>query len=668
MIDSEIEIKLLDYPENVRTRSGMYVGGLEDSSVIFREIIDNAFDESYSCSFCNQIFIDQNYNGYHLVMDNGRGLPIIMSPDKPEQTMADLAVSCLHSGSKFDSSDSSRVGQNGVGSAVCNALSESFIVLSKITQENFDKSIPPVYELWNSMGPRSKKELYYIVAYEKGYKVYEGAHRKKDIEDMIFSAGCPKGYSELPNGYSTIILFKPDSTLFESTKSKVPTRNIQYFLLIQEKFYKRKVNVVVNGESLVGTFQPYQYEVLRTITPADTSKNKFVSMYLTFEVDPGLSGRVTEGSVGGLVTDSGHHIQIAECCYEEALRSEFKIKHKCIFNGLRMCVVVLASETIFDSQTKTRLKSITKVKVADFGAIVRDIIKIFRANPEYWAEHVEKLNYLAESMKSLSAVEKAEKLKTGNSVSASYKLKNEFKDKFIDATAGIDERWKCELFVCEGDSPGGSLTNGRHSPKYHAVLPLKGRVLNTAGMDEERMLENKELYTLFKCLGCGISLNSEVSNASTREEAMEILKRICRYGKIVISTDADEDGSIIAAQVLYSIQRYAPFLIDLGYVYLSDSPIFSQNGKYFYPTDPIDSKTGFPVGLDPRKFFKRYKGLGSLDPEDVYDVFYNPSTRHFYQVTLEGIDYAVSLVEELQTRKDLLTAKGILGNPYGLFD
>ena len=88
----------------------------------------------------------------------------------------------------------------------------------------------------------------------------------------------------------------------------------------------------------------------------------------------------------------------------------------------------------------------------------------------------------------------------------------------------------------------------------------------------------------------------------------------------------------------------------------------------FYPTDPIDSKTGFPVGLDPRKFFKRYKGLGSLDPEDVYDVFYNPSTRHFYQVTLEGIDYAVSLVEELQTRKDLLTAKGILGNPYGLFD
>lgn len=536
-MNEEISIKLLDYPENVRTRSGMYVGGLEDSSVIFREIIDNAFDESYAWPKCNKIFIDQNYNGYHLVMDNGRGLPIMMSPDKPDQTMADLAVSCLHSGSKFEETDASRVGQNGVGSAVCNALSESFVVLSRITEDNFNRSIPAVYDLWVNSGPKSKKNLYYVVAYERGYKVYEGAHKKKDIEKMVFGPSCPKGYTELPEDYSTIILFKPDSELFESVKSEVPERNIQYFLLIQEKFNKRKVNVVVNGESMVGKFVPAQFEILKTITPADTSKNKTVSMYLTFDVDPSLESRRTEGSVGGLVTNTGQHIQYAEKCFEDALREEFKIRHRCVLNGLQMCVVVLASEVIFDSQTKTRLKSISKVKATDFKPITREIQKIFREFPEYWAQHVEKLNVLADSMRSLSAVEKAEKLISGTSASSSYKLRSELQGKFVDATAGQDERYKCELFIVEGDSAGGSLIGGRKGPKYHAVLPLRGRVVNTEGMNEDKMLENKEMYTLFRAAGLGLDCSNVMKDARTPEEALEILRTNTRYGKIIISTD-----------------------------------------------------------------------------------------------------------------------------------
>lgn len=537
MFEEEINIEVKDFPENVRTRPGMYVGGVDDPSVIFREIIDNAFDESYAYSKCNQIFIDQDYNGYHVVMDNGRGLPIIMSPDKPDQTMADVAVSYLHSGSKFTAAMASRVGQNGVGSAACNALSESFIVLSIITETNFDKSIPDVYNLWCNSGPRSKKDLYYIVAYEKGYKVYEGAHRLKDAEKMIFEKSCPRGYTSLPTGYSTVVLFKPDSELFTTTKSKVPVKNIQYFLLIQEKFYKRKVNVTVNGESMAGTFTPYQYEIIKTITPADQSKNPTVSMYITFEVDPELGSRVTEGSVGGLVTDTGQHIQFAEYCYEEALRNEYKIKHRCIFNGLKMCVVILATEVVFDSQTKTRLKSISKVKASDFGAIIKELQKIFRTYPEYWEQHVDRLNFLADSMRSLSAAEKAEKLISGTGTSASYKLKSELQGKFVDATAGQSERFECELFVVEGDSAGGSLVSGRKGPKYHAVLPLRGRVVNTDGMNEDKMLENKEMYTLFRAAGLGLDVSNVMSMATTPEEAIELLRNNARYGKIIISTD-----------------------------------------------------------------------------------------------------------------------------------
>lgn len=667
MIEEEINIVTLDYPENVRTRSGMYVGGLEDSSVIFREIIDNAFDESYASPSCNQIFIDQNYNGYHLVMDNGRGLPIVMSPDKPDQTMADLAVSCLHSGSKFGSTEASRVGQNGVGSAVCNALSESFVVMSRITESNYDRSIKAVYDLWTSAGPRSKKDLYYVVAYEKGYKVYEGAHKKVEIEKMVFGPSCPKGYVELPSGYSTIIMFKPDSELFETTKSKVPLRNIQYFLLIQEKFYRRKVNVVVNGESMVGTFNPYQFEILKTIIPADTSKNKSVSMYLTFEVDPELGARATEGSVGGLVTDTGQHIQFAEYCYEEAIRNEFKIKHKCVLNGLKMCVVLLAEEVIFDSQTKTRLKSIAKVRATDFTAITKEIQKIFRSFPEYWCQHVDRLNFLADSMRSLTAIEKAEKLISGTGTSASYKLKAELQGKFVDATAGQGERFDCELFIVEGDSAGGSLVKGRKSSKYHAVLPLRGRVVNTEGMNEDKMLENKEMYTLFRAAGLGLDVSNVMSTAKTADEAIELLRMNARYGKIIISTDADADGSIIASSLLYTISRFARFMIDLGLVYLIESPIFSQDGHYFFPSDPtVDGE--IPVGLNMKKHFRRYKGLGSLNPDEVYDAFYDPTKRHLIQVTPDGIDYAMALVEDIKNRKELLISRGILSNPFGLID
>jgi DNA gyrase subunit B len=292
---------------------------------------------------------------------------------------------------------------------------------------------------------------------------------------------------------------------------------------------------------------------------------------------------------------------------------------------------------------------------------------VFRSDPDYWGQHVEKLNYLAESMKSLSAVEKAEKLKSGTTAAAGYKLRSELQGKFVDAIAGQSERYMCELFIVEGNSAGGSLTDGRKGPKYHAVLPLRGRVVNTEGMDEDKMLDNKEMYTLFKAIGLGLDINNVMSSATTQEEAMELLRKNARYGKIIISTDADADGSIIASGLLYTFSRFARFMIDLGMVYLIESPIFSQDGKYFFPSDPtVDGE--IPVGLNLKKHFRRYKGLGSLNSDEVYEAFYNPAKRRLIQVTPDGIDYAMSLVEDIQNRKNLLVSKGILGNPYGLFD
>lgn len=643
----------------------MYIGGVTNADILMKEVWDNSADESVSCSHCDKIFIDQNWNGYSIVGDNGRGIQISMSKDKPGQTSCDTAVSYAHSGSKFLDTNIARSGQNGIGLTAVNSTSEEFIIMSKVTQENYNTSLPIVEEAWNSYGPRSKKDIFYIVAYRKGKKFYEGCDKLDNLEKMIFGAsGQP--YEPLPRGFSTITMFKPDPEIFESTSANIPIKNIQYFLLIQEKLYKKKVEVMANRKLVNGTFKPYQFEIFKTIIPADTSKNSSVTVYTTFEVDPELGQKVEAGSACGLSVDQGVHISYIETCYEEALKNEFKIKHRYLLNGLRICIIVIAGDLVYSSQTKERLKSISKVKQSDFGDITKEFQKIFRNNPEYWQEHVARLNYLADSMKSLSASEKAQKMIDDAQGRNMFKSRVELIEGFSDATG--KNRWDCELFLCEGLSPAGSLKSGRHNTQFHAVLPLRGKILSVLDKTVDQALDNKEIHTIFKVIGLGMDVNNVTKDAKSFEEAYELIKKYSRYGKIVIAVDADPDGEQIKKLILYLFGKFGRFLIDFGMVYQIMSPIFEQGDKKFYPGDPLQDNGIFPIGLDPSKPFFRRKGLGAFNSEDIYDIFYNPATRKLIQVTPDGFDYSMKLTEDIEERKKLLLDAGIITNPYGFTD
>lgn len=804
-------IEFLKPRDAVRRRWGMYIGDNSNANVLLREIIDNSGDE-ISAGYGDSILVSGDFNGFCFVADNGRGIPIAMSPDKPGSTQAYLSISELHSGSKFSNTEVSRVGMNGVGSSATNFLSEEYWLLSRIGEHNYNKSIPDVGKVWNNAGPRSKGDLYYFVKCVKGEKVLESAGRLGDIEKLMFKG--IKDYQTVPRDLSTIVFFKPDPEIFESTKAEVPITNLQYFLMIQEKFYNRKVSVFVDGKKINNTFKPFKYELVRNITPKDDSFNKQVGIYVTFEVDPKLGNKVEMGSVNGLDVNQGQHITIAESCFKTALKDMYKIKHEYLLNGLRVCVILLAGEVMFDSQTKTRLKSITKVKVTDFGDVVKDMEKIMKKNSDYWDLHVSKLNKLAESMKDIGAAELAEKMMDGASGVGLYRSKNDLVPGFAEATG--KDRMACELFLCftgdteiltcnnekiafkdlvgriengeelytfscdkdgnktktkiiaaekiksvdqivevwlndnssfrctldhkillssgeyieaqyltggmklmslssvdtvadieiinttedvyclevdnplhnfplasgvfacncEGLSAAGSLVTARPDTTKQAILPLRGKILNVTNASAKRAMESQTIYSIFKVIGLGLDVNNVTKDCNTIEEALEVIKQKSRYGKIVISCDADPDGDLIATELLYLFSKFARFMIELGLVYRAISPLWKGKSKttgkvqYYYPDDEYDVETGFPVDMDEKCHYSRFKGLGSLSPEtgEVEDIFFNESTRRLIKITPDGIDYSRALNEDINERKRLLTNRGILTNPYNFKD
>lgn len=668
------DIKLLTWPEAVLANPEYMIGSLspdpsgkpcEGACNAFREIIDNAIDTLYENSDATTIIVDtENYNGFNFVGDDSYGIPIKMS-EVPGKTMAHLSISSLNSGSKFktekDNNSEASIGRHGVGSACTAALAEQYILLSKITQDNYDKSIPEVKQLWESQGPRSKRDLFYIVVYENyGNLDFEGAMKLSDVNKKL-------GVN-LPTGMSTMVLFKLGTTYVPDPRVVIPYDNLNYFLLIMKEFYKRKVTVIANKKNITAAdLSMYKYKIIKTIIPEDTSKNSEIKVLVYFDVDPEMSNKSSYGSVNGLVVNTGQHLNYVEACFDQAIRAEYKITHKYTMNGFKSCVILLASSIGFDSQTKIRLKSIGKVKQSDFtGALVKEFIKIFRSNPDYWQEHVDRLNTIYNSMRSFSAAEKAQKMIDDAQGRNMFRSRVELIEGFSDATG--KNRWDCELFLCEGLSPAGSLKSGRHNTQFHAVLPLRGKILSVLDKTVDQALDNKEIHTIFKVIGLGMDVNNVTKDAKSFEEAYELIKKYSRYGKIVIAVDADPDGEQIKKLILYLFGKFGRFLIDFGMVYQIMSPIFEQGDKKFYPGDPLQDNGIFPIGLDPSKPFFRRKGLGAFNSEDIYDIFYNPATRKLIQVTPDGFDYSMKLTEDIEERKKLLFDAGIITNPYGFTD
>jgi DNA gyrase subunit B len=630
----EIKITALDPLEGVRRRPGTYIGPVNNPNVLLREVVDNSIDECLA-NHANEIHVFSNaglggiYSGCY---DNGRGIPItLMEHNKTMQPQFKVAVSSLHAGSKFMNIDKDgSVGMNGLGTKAVNALSIDFYIASKITDANWDKSTDKVRDAWTN---KVVDNLYYCMHFSKG----------KFVEDIIVTVDDlnERLGLELLDGYSTYTIFSPDDSIFHSTVIQVPEQNFYYLDAIMKKFYDRSdLKVVINGTVRDDIkFEPYKYTLCKTIeldqwkTADEKYKdrlNKKLSLMISFEFDKELNDLDSKGSVNSLAT-MGKNCELGEKIVTQGLKSYYGINHNYLTLGLKIVTVLMIGEAEFDSQTKVRLTNIPGMTRTDWQKFDEDIYYIYKKNPEIW-DHVMLLNEYAAQKKALTTRDLVKsKIFVDDGGKPNHKL---LPVKLRDALS--KSREDCILMIVEGDSAGAGLIKMR-DPMTVGILPLRGVPLNSTNLDITETLENQEMCDLFSAIGMG-------AGDYTSDKG--------RYGKIVIAADADIDGLKIAALILGALLKHNPMTIEKGMVYLANAPLYRQGDSYIYSE----------AELNKNKPYKRFKGLGEMNSDEIRDSLLDPKRRRFIQVTPEGAEYALRLISNKEARKDLMREIGCLSD------
>lgn len=439
--EKEIEIIALEFPDNVRTRSGMYIGATDSPDVILREAIDNSVDELMGSLSCNRLDVQLKSGqrgGWYVIADNGRGIPIIYDEDK-QMTKTQLAVGTLNAGSKFKKgSEDISTGLNGVGVSCTNALSDRFVILSKVTSENFDKSIQFVEAAWNE---KRDGELFYVIEFAKGLKVYENTIYRDEVSETY-------GF-EFPEGMSTITAFIPDPIIWKSIVASYNKKSLSYVQVILDRFYHKSCTITIDGVEVNSSFEPYQFEFVKEISITDGERTRAAKFFINFDVDKDMSVNDLTGSINSLIVNRGIHIDWARRSYQEALKRHYNLQHDYTWCGLKMNVICLTANTDFSSQTKERSVKIDNLYIDEvMPELMCEFHNLFHKNEDYFETHVKRLNEYAASLNQISAINKVKQVvgtvDGGNRVRS--KLPSSVKD------AASNDRSKCELFICfKGD-------------------------------------------------------------------------------------------------------------------------------------------------------------------------------------------------------------------------
>ncbi len=615
-------IEVLEGLEAVRKRPGMYIGstGIKGLHHLVYEIVDNSIDEAMA-GYCDTIKITINENNSITIIDNGRGIPVDKQP-KYGISALEIVLTKLHAGGKF-SKDSYKVsgGLHGVGVSVVNALSK--------------KLVAKVY----------KNKKIYIQEFSRGKKITE-------VKEKENTTNIKRG---------TEITFIPDEKIFSTTifdenillsrLRELAFLNKNVTIIFEDK--RKKIEETFHYEGGIKSFVEYINKGKEIIHETIYMKDEKETKEGTIDVEVAIQYNTTYTEniysfVNNINTiEGGTHLSGFKTALTRALnnyaqkymKKEIKgltVTGNDVREGLTSVISIKIPEPQFEGQTKTKLGN-SEVKGIIDSTVFSKLTQYLEENPSIAKRIIDKV---LQTARAREAASKAKELVRRKSALESSTLPGKLAD------CSSKDKEKTELYIVEGDSAGGSAKQAR-SREFQAILPLRGKILNVEKAHLAKMIKNKEILSLITAIGTGIGEDFNIENL--------------RYGKIIIMTDADVDGAHIRTLLLTFFFRYMKPLIEEGKIYVAQPPLYKiQKGKkyeYLYSDEELEKK------LKEKEWEKaniqRYKGLGEMNPQQLWDTTMNPETRTLIKINIEDAIRADKLFEilmgtEVEPRKNFI--------------
>lgn len=591
------KIQVLEGLEHVRRRPAMYIGdvGTRGLHHLVYEIVDNSIDEAMA-GYCNEIHVTINKDNSVTVTDNGRGIPVDMHPTEKKPAV-EVVMTVLGAGGKFDKSTYKvSGGLHGVGASVVNALTE-----------------------WCE------------VRVSRGGKIYQQKYEKGKAKTKVQEIGKSKSTG-------TTVLFMPDKTIFKKINWSYETLAGR---LRELAFLNRDLKITLSDER-DGNRSEFHYnggisEFVKFLDESRTALMKqpiFISgerEQTPVEIALQYNDSYTENVfsyVNNINTiEGGTHLSGFRSALTKTLntyaaknnlikeKDNIAISGEDTREGLTAIINIRVPEPQFEGQTKTKLGN------SEVKGIVESIMN------EMLGEFLEKHSSVAKAIiekcilaaRSREAARKARDLTRKKNALESSNLPGKLAD------CSINDPQFCEIYMVEGDSAGGSAKQGRDR-KFQAILPLKGKILNVEKARIDKMLSNEEIGVIISALGTGIG--AEDFNLTN-----------LRYGKVIIMTDADVDGAHIRTLLLTFFFRHMRQLIENGHLYIAQPPLYrlkkGKEEKYAFDDEEKEQTLKQWGAKEDNVTLQRYKGLGEMNPEQLWSTTMDPERRVLLQVTIE---------------------------------
>ncbi|MFH1612941.1 MAG: DNA topoisomerase (ATP-hydrolyzing) subunit B [bacterium] len=615
-------IQVLEGLEAVRKRPSMYIGStgpLGLHHLVF-EVVDNSIDEAI-VGYCDTIEVIIHENNCITVTDNGRGIPVDLHKTQNKSAL-EVVLTTLHAGGKFDNASYQiSGGLHGVGVSVVNALAEWLEVTVKVNNKIY-------FQRYNRGNPEN--------------------------ELKVIGETTETG---------TSIIFKPDIEIFSDI-------NFSFDIICQRlrelAFLTPKVKIILKDEKEKREDHLFQYQggIKSFVEYIDRNKSPLhkiihfakskdeVFVEIALQYNDSYSENIFSYVNNINTKDGGTHLSgfksaLTRCINEYAKKRNLLkdlpagVQGDDTREGITTIISIQIKNPQFEGQTKTKLGN-DEVKGIVESITNEHLTNFFEENPVIGKKIIEKVS---ESARAREAAKRARDLTRRKSILESSSLPGKLAD------CSIKDPTLSEIYLVEGDSAGGSAKQGRDR-KFQAILPLKGKILNVEKSRLDKILANEEIQTIITALGAGIG-----------KDEFDITKT--RYHKIIIMTDADIDGSHILTLLLTFFYRYMKEIIEAGYIYIAQPPLYRvQKGKEFYYVYSDKEKEDLLKRLgDVKITVQRYKGLGEMNPDQLWETTMNPETRTILKIVLEDVIQAdeiftILMGDKVEPRRNFIEKYG----------